>query len=92
MIFAALLEGGTGMVHAINERVASVYAARSAGLSERARLSIAIAVMILSIFIAARFGLVTLIAKGYSTSAYVFLLLYVLPLFTIGVWRMRKQA
>lgn len=92
MIFAALLEGGTGLVHAINERVASVYAARSAGLSERARLSIAIAVMILSIFVATRFGLVTLIAKGYSTSAYVFLLLYVLPLFTIGVWRMRKQA
>jgi uncharacterized membrane protein YkvI len=91
MIFAALLEGGAGLVHALNERVATVYAARGADLSERARLIIAVAVMLVAIFVATRFGLITLIAKGYGTSAYVFLALYVLPLLTIGFWRMKPE-
>lgn len=92
MIFAALLESGTGLVHAINERVAAAYAARQRVLSERARLMIALALMFSASFVAARFGLVTLIAKGYGTSAYVFLLLYVIPLLTIGMWRALKSG
>lgn len=91
MIFAALLESGTGLVHAINERVATVYAARQRVLSERTRLLIALALMFFASFVAARFGLVTLIAKGYGTSAHVFLLLYVVPLFTIGMWRVMRS-
>jgi uncharacterized membrane protein YkvI len=47
---------------------------------------IALGLMFFASFVAARFGLVTLIAKGYGTSAYLFLLLYVVPLFTIGTW------
>lgn len=92
MIFAALLESGTGLVHAINERVAAVYAARLRVLSKRARSLIALALMFFASFVAARFGLVTLIAKGYSTSAHVFLLLYVVPLFTIGMWRIARSG
>lgn len=89
MIFAALLEGGVGLVHALNERVAVMCAKRRVVLTDRARLAIAITVLVASIFIAARFGLITLIARGYKASAYVFLMLYVVPLCTIGVWRMR---
>lgn len=92
MIFAALLESGTGLVHAINERVATMYARRDRVLSKRARLLIALGLMFFASFIAARFGLVTLIAKGYGTSSYVFLLLYVVPLVTIGMWRVAKSG
>jgi uncharacterized membrane protein YkvI len=41
-----------------------------------------------SIFIAERFGLVALIAKGYRLLAWIFLAVYVLPLLTFGVWRL----
>jgi uncharacterized membrane protein YkvI len=92
MIFAALLESGTGLVHAINERIATVYAARQRLLSKRARLLIAVALMFFASFVATRFGLVTLIAKGYGTSAHVFLLLYVVPLFTVGIWRLARSV
>jgi uncharacterized membrane protein YkvI len=91
MIFAALLESGTGLVHAINERVAAVYATRQRVLSRRTRSLIALGLMFFGSFVAARVGLVTLIAKGYSASAYVFLLLYVLPLLTIGMWRIARS-
>ncbi|GIL39349.1 hypothetical protein [Roseiterribacter gracilis] len=92
MIFSALLESGTGAVHAINERIASAYQARrNKVLKNRARLAIACTVLIGSVFLADRFGLVALIAQGYRALAYIFLTIYVLPLLTYGVWRLRKE-
>jgi uncharacterized membrane protein YkvI len=92
MIFSALLESGTGSVHAINERVAQAYRAqRHRDLPKSARLGIAGALLIMSIFLADRFGLVTLIARGYRALAYIFLTVYVLPLLTYGIWRLWKR-
>jgi uncharacterized membrane protein YkvI len=91
MIFAALLECGTGSVHAVNERVAAGYRRRSGGeLPATARFVIAGVLLAVSIFLAARFGLVTLIASGYRMLAYAMLAIYVVPLMTLGVWQLRK--
>ena len=89
MIFLALLESGTGCVHAFNERIAEAYAARKgASLSKSARLWITGALLLGSIFLAARFGLVTLIASGYRGLAYMFLAVFVLPVMTVGLWQL----
>lgn len=91
MIFVALLESGVGAVHAINERVAAAWQVRKGvPLSTLGRLLIASTLLIGSIFIADRFGLITLIAKGYRALALMFLLVYVLPVLTLGLhklWR-----
>lgn len=93
MIFAALLECGTGSVHAVNERISSSRRRRgAAGLSNVARLTIAGTMLIGSVFVADRFGLVTLIARGYRILAYVMLALYVLPVMTYGLWRLWRSA
>ncbi len=89
MIFVALLETGVGAVHAINERIAHVWRARrGVEFSKAARLAVAAVLLVGSIFIAERFGLVALIAKGYRLLAALFLAVYVLPLMTWGVWRL----
>jgi uncharacterized membrane protein YkvI len=91
MIFLALLESGTGSVHAFNERVAHAYTARTGReLTRLARLAITGAVLLGSIFLAARFGLVTLIARGYRALSYMFLAVFVLPVLTLGVWKLRR--
>jgi len=93
MIFSALLESGTACVHAANERVASAWREKKhAPLSIRMRFAIATVLLVGSIFIAARFGLVDLIARGYRALAWLFLAVYVLPLLTVGVWRLRQSA
>jgi len=93
MIFMALLESGTGFVHAINERVAQAYLVRRGRLLPMAaRASITGVLLIGSIFFAARFGLVTLIAQGYRALAYVFLAIFVLPVMTVGLWRLYRHA
>lgn len=92
MIFTALLESGTGLVHAINERVAQAWhVRRSETLSSPARAGIAAALLTLCIFVAERVGLVALIATGYRALAFVFLAIYVVPLLTLGVARLRRS-
>ena len=89
MIFAALLESGTGSVHAINERIAAVWhKRRGRELDVRARGMIAAVLLIACMFVAQRFGLVALIANGYRALAYTLIALYLIPLLTIGVYRL----
>ena len=89
MIFSALLESGASSVHAINERIAKAFRVRrGTELSNRARLLIAVVVLVGCMFLADRFGLVALIANGYRALAYILLAVFVLPLLTIGVWRL----
>jgi uncharacterized membrane protein YkvI len=94
MIFSALLESGTSSVHAINERIDHAWKAhRGRPLSHRARLTIALVVLVGCMFLASSFGLVALIANGYRALAYVLLATFVLPLLTIGVWKIvRNEA
>jgi uncharacterized membrane protein YkvI len=89
MIFSALLESGTSSVHAINERIDRAWEARRGRkLSHRQRLSIAIVVLAGCMFLASRFGLVALIATGYRALAYVLLATFILPLVTVGLWKL----
>lgn len=92
MIFSALLESGTGAVHAINERVAKAWQVRRGkALSHSMRLGIALTLLVGCMFLADRFGLVALIANGYRALAYIFLAVYVLPLMTVGLWWLRHR-
>ncbi len=86
MIFAALLESGTGSLNAFNERLAGVLGPQRFGI--RLRLLVSMTVLVGAVFLADRFGLVELIAKGYRFLSWAFLAVYVLPLMTIGLWRL----
>jgi uncharacterized membrane protein YkvI len=93
MIFAALLESGVGAIHAINERVSGVVEARGRPpLGTGARAAIGGVILIGCMFVAARIGLVDLIASGYRFLAWLFLIVFVAPLLTIGLWRLLRPA
>lgn len=92
MIFSALVESGTGALHAINERIA--HSGRGGDLSLAARFASSTLVAIVAVFLAAQFGLVALIANGYRIIAYVFMGIYLAPLLTYGalrVWQARND-
>ncbi|MEO5578490.1 MAG: hypothetical protein ABIR25_05500 [Sphingomicrobium sp.] len=91
MIFSALLESGASSVHAINERIAkAVRDRRNIELGRRARLALSVLLISFCMFLAGRFGLVDLIANGYRALGYILLAVFVLPLMTIGIWRLSK--
>ena len=88
MIFSALLESGASAVHALNERIDHAWKRRrGASLSHRARLAISLVVLVGCMLLAARFGLVDLIATGYRALAYLILAIFIVPLVTIGMRR-----
>lgn len=93
MIFAALLESGVGAIHAINERVSGVVEARGRPpLGTTARAAIGGVILIGCMFVAARIGLVDLIASGYRFLAWLFLIVFVAPLLTIGLCRLLRPS
>ncbi|MBB3912389.1 YkvI family membrane protein [Sphingomonas desiccabilis] len=89
MIFAALLESGSGAVHAVNERIAHASAGRIV-LRPVSRALAALALLVPCMLIAERIGLVALIASGYRALAWILILLYVLPL--LGMVALRRIA
>jgi len=91
MIFFAVLETGVSAVHAFNQRVSNLLIERRGrGLAPAHRLAIAALLLVGAIFVADRFGLVALIARGYRASAWIALGIFVVPLMTLGIWRLAR--
>ena len=90
MLFGTFIETGAGMLQGINERIDSwLIEKRGSGLSRGLHATIAVVAIVVSALVSL-WGITSLIAKGYSTMSYGFLLVYVLPLVTIGAYRIFK--
>jgi uncharacterized membrane protein YkvI len=90
VLFGTFIETGAALVHGLNERVASVYEERNKALPNIARPIIAICVLFVSIVLADIIGLNKLISQGYGMITYGFLLVFVVPVLTWGVWKIYK--
>jgi uncharacterized membrane protein YkvI len=92
VLFGTLIETGTGYIFGFNERVASAYRDRRQKMPGHITAVLTLIILALGAFIA-RFGLVDLIAKGYGTISWAFLFVYVIPILTLGVWKLafRRQ-
>jgi len=91
VIFGTLIETGTGLIHAVNERIHSVYRERGKELPRIMRPLTAALLILISLGLS-RFGLINLIAKGYGASSWGFLVIFVIPLFTIGIYKIAAHS
>ena len=87
VLFGTFIETGLGMIHAVNERIADVYTEKQKEMPKWIRPIVAVVLLIISIFLATYLGIISLIAQGYGVLTYAILLIYVLPILTIGIWR-----
>ena len=79
-----LIETATAMIHAVNERIGETLLEKGVVMPSYMRPVIAVLLLGLTSFLA-RFGLIDLIAKGYGTIAWGFLLVFVIPVLTLGL-------
>ncbi|MFQ5690900.1 MAG: hypothetical protein ACE5HQ_11600 [Gemmatimonadota bacterium] len=86
VLFGTLIETGTGMLHGLNERIATRRRERGLAMPKWVRPAVALAFLAAG-GMTARFGLINLIAGGYGTLTWFFLLVFVIPVLTLGVWR-----
>ncbi|MFC1661740.1 hypothetical protein ACFL3S_09865 [Gemmatimonadota bacterium] len=87
VLFGTLIETGTGLIHGMNERISRVYEERGRSMPALLRSGLGVG-LLLSGTLLASVGLVDLIARGYGTLTYVFLAVYVVPILTLGVFRL----
>ena len=90
-LFGTLIETGTGMIHAVNERIAAVYRERGQAMPGLLRPATAVVLLVLGTALA-RFGLIHLIARGYGTLTWFFLVIFVIPILTLGVWKTARPV
>lgn len=90
VLLGSLIETGTSMIHAINERLHTHWLQRAKSPPKHYRAWCALFFLAASMLVA-QLGLSTLIAKGYGTLTWFFLAVYIIPLFTIGLWRLIKN-
>lgn len=88
VLFGTLIETGAGFIKAVDDRVEVAYAKSHDGyVPSWMRLAVTFGLVAIGICVST-FGLIGLIARGYGTICWVFLLIYALPMVTIGVWKM----
>ncbi|MFC1575213.1 hypothetical protein ACFL5A_01020 [Gemmatimonadota bacterium] len=84
VLFGTLVETGAGLIHGMNERIAHVFEERGRAMPGLARPVLAVGLLMAGTLLAG-VGLVALIARGYGYLTWVFLLVYVIPVLTLGV-------
>jgi len=89
VLFGTLIETGAGLIHGMNERIAHAFKERKREMPPLARPTLAIGLLLAGTALAG-VGLVDLIARGYGTLTWVFLLVYVVPVLTLGLWRITR--
>jgi uncharacterized membrane protein YkvI len=87
VLFGTFVETGTALIHGVNERLARMLEEKGRSLAPRVRVAIALAILVLAIVVADTVGLTGLVAQGYGVITWGFLLVFVGPVLTVGVWR-----
>ncbi len=86
VLFGTLVETGTGFIHSVNERLRSALRARGKDLKQWQRPMVAVIILLIA-FGLSTFGLIDLIAKGYGTISWGFFVVFIIPLMTIGIYK-----
>ena len=90
VLFGTLVETGAGFIKAIDDRIGlAVTHNGEKPAPSWLHPSIAVVGVILGIIVA-QFGLIPLIAKGYGTMCWIFMLIFAIPMVTVGVYKIAK--
>lgn len=86
VLFGTFVETGAAYIHGINERIDHTFAERGLRMPNWMRPVVAVAILVTAVVVADAIGLTSLVAQGYGTITWGFLLLFVIPVLTWGVW------
>lgn len=86
VLFGTFVETGAALIHGVNERLGHTYEERGAVMPQWLRPAVALGILVTAIFVADAVGLSSLVAQGYGTITYGFLLIFVVPILTWGIW------
>ena len=89
VLFGTLIETGSGMIHALNERIVQTRHEAGQATPPWVRSLVAVGCLGLALSLTP-LGLIDLISAGYGTITWGFIVFYVVPILTLGVWKLRR--
>ncbi|MEM9421368.1 MAG: hypothetical protein AAF986_02485 [Pseudomonadota bacterium] len=92
ILFGTFIETGAGIVHSFNERIADAFAEKNLTFPQWTRFAVAVVTLGAAVFLADAIGIIGLIAKGYGTLSYAFVAIVILPLLTLGLFKIVKHS
>jgi uncharacterized membrane protein YkvI len=90
ILFGTLIETGTGFIHAVNQRIQVTFKSKGRKFAQWHRPIVAVVLLLIALGIST-FGLINLIAKGYGAASWGFLVVFILPLVTVGIYKIIKN-
>ena len=87
LLIGTVIYTGAAFVHGFNERVHQAFKYKSRPFTAMHRGALSLIMTVLAVVVAERVGLITLASKGMGTFSLVSLAVFIVPIFTIGVWR-----
>ena len=90
VLFGTLIETGTGFIKAVDDRIEITVEKRGGTVPAWVRPVIAFVAVGVGIAVST-FGLTGLIAKGYGTICWGFLIVYVIPMLTLGIYKISQK-
>ncbi|MDN7129646.1 hypothetical protein J6I92_07160 [Pseudidiomarina sp. 1APR75-15] len=91
MLFGTFIETGTGVIHAVNERIANTFRMQQRVFPASYRAGIALGFVFIAAFLANKIGIIGLISSGYGLLSYAYIAVVIVPLLTVGVAIVVKQ-
>ena len=91
VLFGTLIETGAGFIKAVDDRIEITSAKSGEASPTWVRPVVAIGLTLLGVAVST-FGLTGLIAKGYGTICWGFLIVYVIPMLTLGIYKISKAG
>lgn len=91
VLFIAILQTGVGLLQGFLERMDNFWKMRtSKPLGKKSHAGISTAVLV-GCFLLSRLGVIELLSRMYSIIYWLSLPIFVLPLFTIGLYKLKKR-
>lgn len=90
ILFGTLIETGTGFIHAVNQRIQVTLKSKGKKFAQWHRPIVAVVLLLIALAIST-FGLINLIAKGYGAASWGFLVVFIIPLVTVGIYKIIKN-
>lgn len=90
VIFGTFIETGSALLHSVNERLEASFAETGQHLPQYGRPLVAVAILTVAVLAGNYLGIIDLISKGYGVLTLVFIVVLVVPVLTIGVWRILR--
>ena len=86
-----LIETATGMIHAMLGRINKGLADSGRPAMARSRRAVLTIAILAASAVLAKFGIIDLIAKGYNALSYAIIVLLLVPLLTVGLYKIVKK-